>query len=177
LRHPPTVLRRIWRVNPVNGLNLSVTNTVRTILGLTAKLSQDQQEGKSMYSTTQIALLRQAGPTAVMPGIDTQVSNSLPASSLKSVTSITTDKGAPFYYNPTNNAVYVTHANVTLSGYNFAATKTSVLVRAQCHRQRLQFPRRFDRQRRRRFIEQRLRRRDREQFLQRRLGQQSASQS
>ncbi len=80
-----------------------------------------------MITSAELQLLRNADPGAVLPGIDTPEGNQLAASSLKSVTSITTNNiGVPFYYNPKYNSVTVTQAGAVLNGYNFGTATVSI---------------------------------------------------
>ena len=75
-----------------------------------------------MITSAEIQLIREADPGAILPGIDTPTGNLDPVSSLKSLATITqTSKGAPYYYNPTNNTVVVTQNGAVLSGINFGS--------------------------------------------------------
>ena len=75
-----------------------------------------------MITSAEIQLIREADPGAILPGIDTPTGNLDPVSSLKSLATITQNsKGAPYYYNPTNNTVVVTQNGAVLSGINFGS--------------------------------------------------------
>jgi hypothetical protein len=75
-----------------------------------------------MISSAEIQTIRNADPGAVLPGIDTQTGNPLPASSLINYATITqTAKGAPYFYEPANNEVIVTQNGAVLSGINFGS--------------------------------------------------------
>ena len=80
-----------------------------------------------MATSAEIQMLRNADPGAILPGIDTPTGNPDPASSLMSYTQITQNaKGSPYYYNPTNNIVYVTQAGAVLSGINFGSATLAI---------------------------------------------------
>jgi hypothetical protein len=62
-----------------------------------------------------------------LPGIDTHTGNPLPASSLVNYTTITQNpSGAPYFYNPSNNQVYVTQNGAVLSGINFGSATVTI---------------------------------------------------
>jgi hypothetical protein len=80
-----------------------------------------------MATSAEIQMIRNADPGAILPGIDTPTGNPDPASSLMSYTQITQNaKGSPYYYNPTNNIVYVTQAGAVLSGINFGSATLAI---------------------------------------------------
>jgi hypothetical protein len=81
-----------------------------------------------MYTTAEIALLRESDPGAVIPGIDTPVGNPLPQGSLIPLGSISTNEQAPIHYSAATNSVYVDQAGAVLSGYNFGSA--AVLIGA-----------------------------------------------
>ncbi|MBV8281246.1 MAG: hypothetical protein JO347_04180 [Candidatus Eremiobacteraeota bacterium] len=56
-----------------------------------------------------------------MPGINETEGNPLAASSLKSITTLTTNKNAGVYYDPTTNRVVVHQADALLQGFNFGS--------------------------------------------------------
>jgi hypothetical protein len=72
-----------------------------------------------MITAADIQTIRDADPTAVLPGIDTMTGNPYATSSLVSVTKITQNNKAPYYYSPSQNTVYVTQSGLVLSGINF----------------------------------------------------------
>jgi hypothetical protein len=74
-----------------------------------------------MITAADIQTIRNDDPGAVLPGIDTMTGNPYAASSLLSVTKITQNSKAPYYYSPSRNLVYVTQAGAVLSGINFGA--------------------------------------------------------
>ena len=80
-----------------------------------------------MITSAEIQMIRNADPGAVLPGIDTPTGNPLPASSLLNYTKITQNaKGAPYYYNPATNQVYVTQNGAVLSGINFGSATVTI---------------------------------------------------
>ncbi|HEY1453240.1 MAG TPA: M10 family metallopeptidase C-terminal domain-containing protein [Roseiarcus sp.] len=82
-----------------------------------------------MITSAEIQTIRNADPGAILPGIDTQTGNPLPASSLINYTTITQiAKGAPYYYNAASNAVVVYQNGAVLSGINFGSA--SVFIEA-----------------------------------------------
>jgi Peptidase M10 serralysin C terminal len=82
-----------------------------------------------MITSAEIQTIRNADPGAILPGIDTETGNPLPASSLINYTTITqTSKGAPYFYEPASNAVVVTQNGAVLSGINFGSA--TVLIQA-----------------------------------------------
>ena len=81
-----------------------------------------------MITAQEIQMIRNADPGAVLPGIDTRTGNPLTASSLSGLASITQSTGAPYYYSPSKNTVYVTQAGAVLSGINFGSA--TVIIEA-----------------------------------------------
>src|SRR6516165_6110654 len=80
-----------------------------------------------MITSAEIQLIRNANPGAVLPGIDTQTGNPLPASSLTNYTAITQNpSGAPYYYIPSVNEVIVTQNGAVLSGINFGSATVTI---------------------------------------------------
>jgi len=79
-----------------------------------------------MYTSAELQSLRNADPGVQIPGIDTPVGNPLAASSLKPLSSMTTNTSAPFYYSAQYNRVVVQQAGAVLSGYNFGAATIDV---------------------------------------------------
>ena len=80
-----------------------------------------------MITSAEIQLVRNANPGAVLPGIDTHTGNPLPASSLVNYTTITQNpSGAPYFYSPSNNQVYVTQNGAVLSGINFGSATVTI---------------------------------------------------
>src|SRR5271155_1623724 len=76
-----------------------------------------------MLTSAEIQLIRNADPGAKLPGIDTPTGNPLAASSLVSYTQVA---NAPFYYNATNNTVFVTQNGAVLSGINFGTASVNI---------------------------------------------------
>jgi len=76
-----------------------------------------------MLTSAEIQLIRNADPGAKLPGIDTPTGNPLPATSL---VNITQDSNAGFYYNPTNNMVFITQNGAVLSGINFGTASVDI---------------------------------------------------
>ena len=72
-----------------------------------------------MLSAADIQTIRDADPSAVLPGIDTMTGNPYATSSLLDLTKITQNSKAPFYYSPPQNAVYVMQSGLVLLGSNF----------------------------------------------------------
>ena len=72
-----------------------------------------------MLSAADIRTIRDADPSAVLPGIDTMTGNPYATSSLLDLTKITQKTNAPYYYSPSTNTVIVTHSGVVLRGINF----------------------------------------------------------
>jgi hypothetical protein len=82
-----------------------------------------------MITSAEIQTIRNADPGAILPGIDTETGDPLPASSLINYTTITqTSKGAPYFYEPASNTVVVTQNGAVLSGINFGSAM--VLIQA-----------------------------------------------
>ena len=80
-----------------------------------------------MITSAEIQLVRNANPGAVLPGIDTHTGNPLPASSLVNYTTITQNpSGAPYFYSPSNNQVYVTQNGAVLSRINFGSATVTI---------------------------------------------------
>lgn len=79
-----------------------------------------------MITAAEIQMIRDADPGAVLPGIDTPTGNPYATSTLLDLAKITQNSKAPYYYNPSTNAVYVMQAGTVLSGINFG-TATVVL--------------------------------------------------
>ena len=79
-----------------------------------------------MYTKEEIQMLRDADPGVQIPGVDTPAGNPLPASALKSLSSITTNTAASIYYDPSGNRVVVKQAGAVLSGYNFGSATVTV---------------------------------------------------
>jgi hypothetical protein len=65
---------------------------------------------------------------SVDPFTDTMTGNPYAASSLLDVTKITQNSGAPYYYSPSANTVYVNQAGTVLSGINFGSA--TVIINA-----------------------------------------------
>jgi pantothenate kinase type III len=63
-----------------------------------------------MITPAEIQMIRNADPTAILPGIDTMTGNPYATSTLLDVTKITQNSTAPYYYSPSKNTVYVTQA-------------------------------------------------------------------
>jgi hypothetical protein len=74
-----------------------------------------------MLSAAEIQLIRNADPSAVLPGIDTLTGNPYAMSSLLEVTKITqnTSPSEPYAYLASRNIVYVNQNGAVLSGINF----------------------------------------------------------
>ncbi len=83
-------------------------------------------EGAKMITAVELSLLKSADPNAVLPGINETVGNPTAASQLKSVTTLTTNKSAGVYYDPTTNRVVVHQAGAVLTGYNFGSAGIDV---------------------------------------------------
>jgi hypothetical protein len=81
-----------------------------------------------MITAEEIQAIRDADPGAVLPGIDTMTGNPYATSSLLDVTKITQNTGAPYYYSPSTNILYVTQAGAVLSGINFG--NATVIIKA-----------------------------------------------
>ena len=81
-----------------------------------------------MLSAADIQTIRDADPSAVLPGIDTMTGNPYAASSLLDVTKITQNTKAPYYYSPSTNSVYVTQSGIVLSGINFGDATVYLLA-------------------------------------------------
>jgi serralysin len=79
-----------------------------------------------VYTSTEIALLREADPGVVIPGIDTETGNPLSSSSLLSLSSLSTNPTAGIYYDAVNNRVVINQAGATLSGYNLGTATVVV---------------------------------------------------
>ncbi len=79
-----------------------------------------------MYTASELALLRASDPGVVIPGIDVPEGNPLPASSLKSYKTITTNTSAPVFYDPAHNRVVVKGNGTVLSGYDFSGVGVDV---------------------------------------------------
>jgi Peptidase M10 serralysin C terminal len=78
-----------------------------------------------MATSAEIQLLRNADPGAVLPGIDTPEGNQLALSSLKPLSSITTNHSALFWYDPTVNVVRA-KTGAVLNGYNFGSATVEI---------------------------------------------------
>ena len=91
-----------------------------------------------MITSAEIQTIRNADPGAILPGIDTETGDPLPASSLINYTTITqTSKGAPYFYEPASNTVVVTQNGAVLSGINFGSAmvlRTSRTITATIRR-------------------------------------------
>ncbi len=72
-------------------------------------------------------LLRNADPGVQLPGIDTATGNPLAASSLNSLSSLSTSSKQPIYYNASLNTVYVQGNGAVLSGYNLGSAYVVVV--------------------------------------------------
>jgi hypothetical protein len=72
-----------------------------------------------MLSAADIQTIRDADPSAVLPGIDTMTGNPYATSSLLDLTKITQNSTAPFYYVPSTNLVIVNQSGIVLRGINF----------------------------------------------------------
>ena len=82
-----------------------------------------------MYSATELQMLRAVDNGATIPGIDTSAGNTLPKSSLKALSSIpTTSSNQPFYYDPSQNTVFVQQAGAVLNGYDFGSANVVVVA-------------------------------------------------
>ena len=73
-----------------------------------------------MYTSAELQMLRNADPTAKLPGIDTQTGVK-PGTVLTSYLSLTTNGKAPYFYDPVHNRVCVTQNGAVLSGINFGS--------------------------------------------------------
>ena len=76
-----------------------------------------------MITSAEIQLIRDEDPGAIPPGIDTPTGNPLPVSSLLSYTKI---NNPGYYYNATNNTVFVTQNGAVLSGINFGTAAVEI---------------------------------------------------
>ena len=82
-----------------------------------------------MYNANEIQMLRAVVPGAKLSGIDTAVGNNTPASSVKALSSIpTTSSNQPFYYDPSQNTVFVQQAGAVLNGYDFGSANIVVVA-------------------------------------------------
>ena len=73
-----------------------------------------------MYTSAELQMLRNADPTAILPGIDTQTGVE-PGTVLTSYLSLTTNGHAPYFYDPVHNRICVTQNGAVLSGINFGS--------------------------------------------------------
>ena len=79
-----------------------------------------------MITQSELALLRETNPTAVLTGIDTLTGNLLDPAGLTGLAGISVQHSAPFYYSASSNTVYVTQAGAVLSGYNFGTATVMI---------------------------------------------------
>jgi hypothetical protein len=79
-----------------------------------------------MYTSAELQSLRNADPGVKVPGIDTPAGNPLSVSSLKTLSSLSTNSTSPFYYLAQYNEVIVRQAGTVLSGYNFGSAEVVV---------------------------------------------------
>ena len=79
-----------------------------------------------MYTSAELQLLRSADPGVQIAGIDTPAGNPLSESSLKSLSSLTTNPSAPIYFNAARNVVYVKGAGAVLSGYDLGNAQVDI---------------------------------------------------
>lgn len=77
-----------------------------------------------MITATEIQMIRNADPGAVLPGIDTVTGNPLPTSSLLNVAQL--KPNAAYYYSASRNEVFVTQAGAVLSGINFGTATVTI---------------------------------------------------
>ena len=75
-----------------------------------------------MYTSLELQMLRNALPTGTqLPGVDYQVGNLLPTSSLVSVKTAMSGNGWTYY--PTTDLVKIWGNNVTVSGIDFGSAE------------------------------------------------------
>src|SRR5579871_2306349 len=79
-----------------------------------------------MYTPAELALLRQAAPGAVIPGIDTKT-GATSAPTIKA-SSIPSNPTAPYFYDPVYNRIIVKQAGVVLSGIDFGDTTLTIMA-------------------------------------------------
>jgi len=79
-----------------------------------------------MITQTELALLREAAPNAVLTGIDTLTGNLLNSADLIGLAAITAQHSAPFFYDASTNTVTVTQDGAVLSGYNFGTATVMI---------------------------------------------------
>jgi len=80
-----------------------------------------------MMTPTELQMLRNADPGAVLPGIDTPVGDQIAPSSLKPLAAISTAWSASaMRYSPTTNTVYIFQNGADVSGYNFGTATVAV---------------------------------------------------
>lgn len=81
-----------------------------------------------MITPAEIALLKAADPQGIIPGINETVGNPLASSSLKPLSSLTTNSSAPVFYDRSSNRVVVKAAGTVLSGYNFGSAEVWIVA-------------------------------------------------
>ena len=80
-----------------------------------------------MDYNTELQILRNADPGAVLPGIDTTVGNPLPPDYLISATTLTQNgNGAPYWYDAKHHRVVVTQNGAVLNGMNFGGLTVEI---------------------------------------------------
>jgi Right handed beta helix region len=79
-----------------------------------------------VITAAEIQMIRNANPGAILPGIDTVAGNPSATSSLISISQITTNNKAPYFYDPVRNTVNVTQAGAVLSGINFGTASVVI---------------------------------------------------
>ena len=79
-----------------------------------------------MITQSELALLRETNPSAVLSGIDTLTGDLLNPAGLIGLAAIPTQHSAPFYYNASTNTVYVTRNGAVLNGYNFGTATVMI---------------------------------------------------
>ena len=80
-----------------------------------------------MDISTELEILRNADPGAVLPGIDTQVGNPLPPNQLISATTLTQNgNGAPYWYDAKNHRIVVSQNGAVLNGINFGGLTVEI---------------------------------------------------
>src|SRR5271168_2778452 len=72
-----------------------------------------------MITAADIQTIRDADPSAVLPGIDTMTGNPYATSSLLDLTKITQNSKAPFYYSPSQNTVFYQSPLIQTHGGGF----------------------------------------------------------
>jgi serralysin len=78
-----------------------------------------------MYTSVEMAMLRQAAPPGIlMPGID--LPTGAPTAPQIKASSITTSTGGPYFYDPVNNRVIVSQAGAVVSGIDFGNTTLTI---------------------------------------------------